>query len=330
MSKIFDEFQNLVMSRPHYVSRGFYNVDCPACGDNRKRGGFAPTDTGGFRYKCFNGGCPYNEQPTGWEEGNGLTGRARQLFETLGGDIRSIPTSELMRKRRTNADGVAEPRLSLATKFNDAAMPAGTMLLEDAAERHTDAEECMAYLWERSPMFLEVDFPFMWSHKHPQHVLVPYLHYNDQIVGYMGRHITATHGAERFIQRAPRDYMFNQYTIPKLTGKYVFVVESPLDAILLQGVATRENRLTTKQINLLKICGKEPVLVPDLHTGEAKPYMDVAEENNWLVAAPEWDYKDPGEAIQQMGLLTTIEGLTASMTRRYKRLKIRLGNKNQQ
>ncbi len=327
MSQIFEHFQSLILSRPHYMARGFINVDCPACGDKRKRGGFAPTPTGGFRYSCFNGGCPYNSQSTGWEEGNGLVGRVRDLFEMFGGDIRDIPVKDMMKRREStvDADGntVVKPKLTIVTKFPDTKLPKGVMLLDNASESSRAAEEVMAYLWERSPLFLESDFPFMWSPKHPEHLLIPYIHYDDQIVGYLGRHIDVASGDGRFIQRSPSDYMFNQYLMNANDQKYLYVMESPLDAILMQGIATRDNRLTKRQINLLNTTHRQPVLIPDLHTGEASAYITAAEDNNWLIAAPDWEYKDPGEAIHRIGLLNTIEAITESMTNNYSRAKIR-------
>ena len=245
----------------------------------------------------------------------------------FGGDIRDIPVKDMMKRREStvDADGntVVKPKLTIVTKFPDTKLPKGVMLLDNASESSRAAEEVMAYLWERSPLFLESDFPFMWSPKHPEHLLIPYIHYDDQIVGYLGRHIDVASGDGRFIQRSPSDYMFNQYLMNANDQKYLYVMESPLDAILMQGIATRDNRLTKRQINLLNTTHRQPVLIPDLHTGEASAYITAAEDNNWLIAAPDWEYKDPGEAIHRIGLLNTIEAITESMTNNYSRAKIR-------
>lgn len=334
MSKILDEFVTLFRSRPNYQARGWTNIDCPACSDNRKRLGLLLTDSGGFRIKCFNGGCELNDTATGWEPGNGLTGRVRTVFETLGGSVRDIPLTELLTQnrnvydRRGNVVGRDEP-LEVATRFPDVEMPPGTDFLDDAAERHEDARDVLDYLRERSPIYLDLDFPWMWSPRHPRYLLVPYLHHKDRIVGYMGRCIDRSDGKGRFLQRAPADFLFQQYLLPKGSGKEVFVLESPMDAIPLQGVATRTNSPTVKQVNLLKLCGREPIMIPDMVQGEANRYLSIAEENNWYVSVPDWAgrLKDVGEAVQKYGLLWTIETITTAKTKNYTTARIRLGVK---
>lgn len=324
MSIIFNEFQSLIHGQKNYKARGFTNVCCPACGDKRFRGGFAPTESGGFRYFCFNGGCEFNLQPTGWEPGNGLTGRVRHLYELLGGDIRRIPLKERFRQndnvydRNGNLVGQEKP-LEVVTKFSEVDLPEDSLILEQAMEEDDRAVAVAEWLNKRSPLFMETEFPFVWSSKHPDHLIVPYIHHGTRVVGYLGRHIKKTSGGERFIQKAPANYMFQQHLLMEAPGPYVFVVESPLDAILLQGVATRDNRLSEKQINLLNLSGKKPILIPDQKVKEeAGPYIKAAEENGWSVSVPEWKFKDPGEAITQNGLLWTIEAITSSKTKNYK------------
>jgi hypothetical protein len=325
MEAIYNEFYQLVTSRPHSRANDYIKIDCPSCGDRRKRGGLVSTPTGGFRYNCFNGGCEWN-QPTGWEPGNGLVGRVRTLFDDLGGAIGNLPLADLIPRRNdTDPQKPKQDRLEVATKFPEISMPPGTMMLEEALAVDPRAEPVFDYLMDRSPMFAEVDFPFMWSPTHPEHLLVPYLHFDNTIVGYMGRHITATKGSQRFIQRVSTNYMFNQYLLSRRTQKYVLVVESPLDAILIQGVGSRENRLTQKQINLLRVTSSQPVMIPDRKPEEAKPYLKAAEENDWFVSVPDWPYKDVGDAVKRMGLLNAITAITSSMTKNYTLARTRIG-----
>lgn len=330
MTRIYDEFQQLVTSRKNYRARGFININCPACGDRRQRGGFAPTQTGGFRYFCFNGGCEYHDQPTGWEPGNGLVGRVRHLFELLGGNIHNIPMRELLIQNRNlydkngNVIGQAE-HLEVTRKFPDCDLPRDTDLLVTWAEQEEEARDVLDYLDQRGEFYKDA-YPFLWSPARPKYLIIPYMHYNDQIVGYLGRHIEKTSGADRFIQRAPEDYLFNQHELTYMNHSHVFVMEAPLDAIALRGLATRGSKFTQKQINLLKISGKTPVLIPDRQGKEWKNYLDVAEEQEWPIAIPDWgdDIKDPGEAVQQNGLLYTVEQLMDERTQNYASARIRL------
>lgn len=327
MSKIFDEFQALIQSRTKYVARGFNNINCPACGDKRARGGFAKTETGGFRYFCYNGGCTYNSNPTGWEPGNGLNGRVRDLFEMLGGSIRDIPISELRRAGNNRLGGRSNDN-EVATRFSEIPLPKDSLLLEEAAEEYEKAFAVLNYLNGRSPMYMETGYPFVWTPEYADYVILPFIHYNQKVVGYMGRNIHKKSGSGRFIQKAPSDYMFNQHLLSQDSGSYIIVTESPMEALLLQGVGVRENRLTRKQINLLKSSGRIPILVPDQYADESKPFLDAAKENDWFVSVPDFGGKDAGVSIQNKGLLWTAEQIMSEKTKDYGKTKFRMRKKS--
>jgi len=333
MSRFRDEMINLIQSRPNYSARGFINIDCPACGDKRKRGGFAPTDSGGWRYSCYNGGCVYNTRPTGWEEGNGVSGRVRQLFDMLGGDISRIPAIDRLRTEKPITDKSGKvlgytKRLPIAGKFPEVRLPKDSYLLEEAVDDSDDAVEVMAYLYDRSPLYLENDFPFLWTPKYPSHLIIPFIHFN-KVVGYLGRNVRKNSGSDRFIQRAPPDYMFNQHFLTQGESRHIFVMESPMEAILLQGVGVRSNRLTEKQVNLLKVSNKIPILIPDQQGEESSQFYHIGREHGWEMAVPDWPYKDSGEAIEKIGLLSTIKILTSSSSKNYMKIRGILGISNE-
>src|SRR5580704_1562712 len=93
-NEVIEAIRRVIPYRSKRNARGWIQFNCPSCGDKRNRGGLMETPTGGFRYRCFNGGCPY-ENPTGWEPDEGLVGRARRLFLLLDGDLSDIPASML-------------------------------------------------------------------------------------------------------------------------------------------------------------------------------------------------------------------------------------------
>lgn len=334
MSQIYDRFHTLILSRPHYRARGWINVNCPACGDQRQRGGFMPTNTGGFRYYCYNGGCTFHDHATGWEPGNGLSGRPRYLFELLGGNIRDIPIRELLRQNRTIYDETGnvigqEERLETVTKFPDVELPERCEILSEVATQDKRAQRVQDYLLNKRGEVYRDLYPFLWTPEKPDFLIIPYLHYKDQVVGYLGRDITKTTGKDRFIQRAPQDYMFGQHTLFQKSARYVLVMESPLAAIALRGVATRGSTFTDKQINLLKISGREPILVPDKIKRETSSYLDTAESNKWRIAVPKDDkgIKDPGDMIRRYGVLYTMEYLVSNATFNYTKAKVQLNTK---
>ena len=320
-SSILDEFKALIPPSRRTSSKGWFNFCCPSCGDKRYRGGFNYTPTGGFRYYCFNGGCEFNINPTGWEPGNGFGGRPRKLFEAMGGTISSIPLDEVMKWNKTRYNAAGEvigevEELEVVNKFETINLPQGSDLIVDVANHNKQAMKVFDYLLTRDNTHLRT-FPYMWSPKHPNHLIVPFMHFNNQIVGWLGRHIYKQYGADRFIGYAPKDYMFNQHLLSLRSSKYAFVLESPMDAITLECIATRGDRLSQKQINLLKMSGQEPVLIPDLIKGEGNEFINIAEKNEWNISVPDFldkKIKDVGGSVMTNGRLFTLEAITNAIT----------------
>ena len=301
------------------------------------RGGVLFTPTGGWRYYCFNGGCEFNIQPCGWEPGNGFGGRPRRVFEMIGGDVRRIPLKEIMRwsKAKFGADGERQQdgqELEVVHKFPEVALPPKSRLLIDAYMEDRFANQVMRYGWKRFGRTFMENFPFFWTpEKYSRYLIMPFYHYQDRIVGYLGRHIDRDSGPRRFIQRAPSDYLYNQHLLASYSARYLFVVESPMDAALLGCVAARNDRLTDKQINLLKVSGKDIVMVPDYKKGEWEGFVQQAHDNGWFVSIPDWPggkqkagnlrTTDIGQSVKNNGLLYTIELMMQSTTRNQERIK---------
>ena len=85
-----------------------------------------------------------------------------------------------------------------------------------------------------------------------------------------------------------------------------------MDASLLGCVAVRNARLSPKQINLLRVSGKDIVMIPDMKKGEWGEFVSTAQEHNWYVSVPDWGGKanpdplrttDIGQSVQKNGLL---------------------------
>jgi hypothetical protein len=143
------------------------------------------TETGGFYYKCFNGGCEY--QKTGWEpDFGGFFGRPRRLFELLGGSVSDIPLPLLLGHPKPRVDSVPmfnsgsgqryidylmsdetavrlRPLIPLATDFPEIALPRDWTLLfgEGRPAANKSRRACQSYVLNRGAFF--VDHPFLWS-----------------------------------------------------------------------------------------------------------------------------------------------------------------------
>ena len=278
--------------------------------------GFVRSTTGGFRLLCQNGGCTFHDKPGGWEAGNGLRGRYLQLFTKLGGDVRSLPREDVMSKpKKRDENETREVRMS----FPEMALPPGTMPLLEAIEKDERALPVAEWLINnRSEVYLYPDYHkyLYWSPSSRNKLRVAFIHY-DKIVGYLDRDITKTSGKDRYMQRCAPDYLFGQHLVADLPGDYVFVVESPLDAILLHGVATRSSRPSQMQINFLLQCGKTPIWIPDLKDAEGMKFIEVAKAHKHPFSIPKWDFKDPGESFIPNGVMKTASLILDSMSDTY-------------
>lgn len=328
MEIVTEEFFKVLPHRKIQSSQGWYNFPCPACGDRRMRGGFLITPTGGFRVSCFNGGCEYQIQPTGWEPDNAFVGRARKCFELFGGDIRNIPI-EFLYKEKTftlDKDGQTgkEEKLEVVHKFDETPLPKNSQLLVEAAESNTKAYKVLEYLYNKNNRIVE-KFPFMWSEEHPNFFIIPYIHH-DKIVGYVGRNILKRNSDQRFIQSSPSDYIFNQHLLWTYKSKYLFVVESPYNAILLNCFATRSATLTKKQVNLFNSSGKNIVLIPDRKDNEWESFFNIAKREQWSISIPEWGkgIKDISDSESKNGLLYTIHTIMSGITNNYDKALLKL------
>jgi hypothetical protein len=102
-------------------------------------------------------------------------------------------------------------------------------------------------------------------------------------------------------------------------------------------VASRGDRLTDRQVNLLRTSGKEIVLIPDRKQGEWEGYLKLAEKQNWFVSIPKWTgetnpesekLSDISHSIRQNGLLFTIETVMQHTTRNFTRAVIEMNHRN--
>ena len=102
-----------------------------------------------------------------------------------------------------------------------------------------------------------------------------------------------------------------------------------MDAIALDCVATRGNRMTQKQVNLLKVSGKDIVLLPDYD--EPWEFYKAAKENDWFISRPNFGSRktDVMKSVARNGLLLTTELVMDGIMKDYdqSKLKIPLANK---
>lgn len=314
---VADSFLEAILA--HSFSRsgsGWYNINCPACGDTRKRGGLSLTASGGFRYSCFNGGCEFQEKPTGWEPGNGLGGRPRRLYTLLGGDVRDLPLKDLFRS--SDVKQVKDSYQPIPT-FSEIDLPewCQSILELDLDNMSSGLTSVIEHLAERGEDFI-FRHEFMWTEKHPYWLIIPCYHYG-RVVGWIARETRP--GRTKYHVKLQKGYIFRQDRIERGSDRRVIVVQGSTDAIALGGttVAICRASPTDQQADFLDLCGVEIVVVPDLALKDGMGMVNVAEDRGWMISIPDWDdgVKDASKAVARYGELYAIESISLGATRNY-------------
>jgi hypothetical protein len=314
---VIEAIQRLIPANAKRTSKGWICIHCPSCGDKKLRGGIRFTESGGFRYKCFNLGCEFEK--TGWELDNGFRGRPRRLFERMGGSISDIPIWMLKSKRTTFSDSTQE--LEIANDFPAITLPDGSDILWQKPINQ-NMEDCQKYVLNRGTLFVE--YPFVWCPKFPRHVFYPF-EYHNKIIGWIARAIDEDNKYRHMkCQDFPRDYMLHQDQAYR--NGMVIVQEGVFDAVALHSLCTFGGSISKRQVNFLKqvqASGRKVVLLPDQKDQEWMSYWETAKMNGFHISVPEYPHgklyriKDVGDSIRHNGLILTVEAIVAGMTNNY-------------
>lgn len=304
MNLIQATFKAALPSKRKMTPSGWESFNAPCCHhrgekrDNRKRGGVI-FNGDGFSYHCFN--CNFK---AGWTPGHTLSKNSQTLMSWLGVSDDDIKRLTLEAIKKKNDFEPVKKILNFDLELKK--LPLGSKTVEQWALDGCIEPEFIAvveYILQRG-MELEW-YPWMWSDEngYRDRIIIPYYHEN-KIVGWTARKITD--GKPKYLTSAQPSYVFN---IDRQTDdrQYVIVVEGPMDAIPVDGVAVMSNELNETQITRINNLGKEVILVPDNDRAGAK-LLSTAIEQNWSVSLPEWgdDVKDVADAVRNYGRVYTL------------------------
>lgn len=295
------------------------SFNCPCClymgeprPDTKGRGGlFIEHDTVG--YNCFN--CRFKFRQ---DSNSKLSFKTRKFMELLGvpkSDINKAQLESLKSSSMSyNLLGIdysktEKPKIDL--NFERVGLPRGTQLIHDIikdADPDSDVFDVYNYAIERG---VESHPYIMWcndkAQKFNRRLIIPFM-YDGDVVGYTARLIDACAKKDRYITQSPNSskYTFNLDALFK-KRKYVIINESPIDAIIYDGVATMNFEPTYKQIQLINNFQGKKIVIPDFGNG-GKRMVDTAINNDWGVFFPDWNQGfDLGQASQMYGRLFVMQ-----------------------
>lgn len=281
--------------------------------DTRARGGFI-RHLEGCSYHCFN--CGYK---TSYVTGRHITRKMRNLLFWLGipDDIINKISLEALKIESDQREITA---VTLPTFFE-------TNLPDDARLLSTDSElqewmiPAIEYVYSRG-LTLE-SFNFYVSERIlPERIIIPF-YYEGKVVGYTARKLTDS--KPKYLSEQTPGYVFN--LDQQINKKFVIVVEGPIDAISISGVAILGADIMEKQAMLINRLGQTVVVVPD-RDQEGQRTVERAIELGWAVSFPDWEYecKDANDAVRKYGKLYTIYSIIKNIE--YSEIKIKLKAKH--
>ena len=309
MTLVLDKFK-LLLPKLKSSPSNWLSLNAPCCHhfghnkDTRKRAGFK-FDTG-IIFNCFN--CKFS---AAWEPGRPLSNKFKSLCGWLGASDDEINelVFEALQTEASNAHLIIEPEQILfpKKKLPEGSLPVWEWMLVPESELgnklYTQFISVVQYIIDRG--FEPTSNKFYWS-PNPQYsdrLIIPFL-YNNKIVGNTARKVVPS--KLRYLTDHHTHFVYNlddQHD----DHKYVFVLEGPLDAISVGGVALLTNNIADQQARLINNLGKKVIVIPDQDEA-GLALIQKAIEYNWAVAFPTWDIKikDAADAVKTYGKLFVI------------------------
>ena len=312
MTLVLDRFRSLLPKIKTSPS-GWISFNAPCCQhrgharDTRKRAGIMFSE--GVVYNCFN--CKYTAS---WQPGRTLTEKFKTLCRWLGANDDEIKHLVFEALKTESLDYEPEHFVE-KVKFTKKDLPEATMTiaewvnsayLPDIAE---DIGLVIDYIISRG--YDPMDDNFCWSPAPGfiDRVIIPFK-YDGVVVGNTARKVKD--GKPKYLSEQQPGFVFNldQQTANR---KCVIVLEGPMDAISIGGVAITGSEVNKTQRLLINQLQKQVIVVPDRDTS-GKKLIEQAVDFGWSVSMPEWaeGIKDVNDAIRHYGRIYTLWSIIKS------------------
>lgn len=279
--------------------------------DNRGRGGIIRNGEG-CSYHCFNCGFKASFVP-----GRHLTRKMKWLLGWMGA------TDDVVNKLAIEALRIQQDSQLLAAitipTFDDTMLPNDSQLLDSNIELNPYTTKAIEYIYNRN-LTLD-DYDFYWSPGSKDRLIIPFL-YQGRTVGYTMRKLSE--GKPKYVSEQTPGYVFN-LDQQHHHRNVVLVVEGPIDAITVGGVALLGADIMDKQAMLINQLGKKVVVVPDMDK-DGRRTIEQAIDLGWSVSFPAWsqDTKDANEAAVKYGRLWTLKTIMEGVEDSALKIKLRI------
>lgn len=256
--------------------------------DTRSRAGVI-VNGDGLSYHCFN--CGFK---TGYQPGGHLSRKMRQLMSWLNmpDDLIAALSLDALRIKEHSELRVKQ----LLPEFKERDLPKDIVPASHAPQEVLD---CLA-----NRGFSEPDrYGFLWSPDYADRFIIPFT-YDGKIMGWTARKITE--GQPKYISDQNPGFVFNLDRQAE-HRTHVLVVEGPMDALSIDGVALLGAEISDQQALLINRLGRSVTLIPDRDSTGFKTALR-ALDLGWAISLPEWPdgCKDSNDSVRLLGRLATL------------------------
>lgn len=278
-----------------------------------------------FTYNCFR--CEFKAH---WKPGMIISKKLDQLLQSAGCVNVELQQLKLQALKLSRVSEFYEQRdfhIDSQINFNEIKLPPNTKTIREWATETNPPEkflEAANYLIDRN---LTAFDKFYWSpdtnNQMSNRLIIPF-YYDDKIVGYTARFINdiVPSDISKYHTNCPNGFLFNNHFI-KDKRKTIILVEGPIDALRIDGIAYMGSKLTSKQVRWLNSAEKDIVLVPDKDKSGLKA-IECAIANNWHVSFPDWEnVGDVDEAVNKYGVIWTVNNIMKKRTNDRTQIKVR-------
>jgi hypothetical protein len=311
MSIVSETLITFLPAKRKITPSGWTSFNAPCCvhngtsADTRMRGGVREEgDT--FSYHCFN--CGFKAS---WQPGRNISHKLKQLMSWVGvpdGVINKLSLEVL----KLNEGVEVQQRLVDLPSFNPVQLPPESQLITDDTDNLPDKLNSVKDYMADRQLWVNQGYEYYWSNSlgYRDRFIIPF-YYEGQIVGWTARTVTADK-KPKYITESQPGFVFN---LDEQRPQKVFciVVEGPIDAIHIDGVALMRAEINDQQAMLIDRLNRDVIVLPDRdNTGAG--LIEQAITRGWGVSMPEWapDIKDVNDAVLKYGRLYTLYSIVSA------------------
>lgn len=289
---------------------GWISFNAPCCihngetKDTKRRAGIIQ-EGDVVSYHCFN--CGYK---TAWQPGRHISYNMRKLFEWINVPDDVINKLSLEVLKLNEGIDIEFSQVTMPT-FSSVQLPNNAQLITDTPDDNQYLLKIKEYMKSRN-LFLDEGYDYYWSpdYGYRDRLIIPFT-YEGRIVGWTARTIQKNKNPKYLTESQP-GYIFglDQQRYQKI---FCIVVEGPIDAIHIEGVALCRAEINDQQTLLLSKLNKDIILLPDKDPAGNR-LVEEAIDKGWAVSMPDWpsDVKDVNDAVNKFGQIYTLYSIVSA------------------